>query len=223
MKYGMWGTLLWLAAVTSAAAQDYRLETLAEPPPADELAPAVAAAMAPQGYRIFRGESRRVCDVWFCKQWDLPAGQQATEQVVYPFAPGQLVGVIRFPRRGSDFRGQQIAPGLYTLRYGLQPVDGNHVGTADNRDFLLLVPAADDTATAPLEEERLFELSKQAAGTTHPASLFLPRPAAEGEVPRLEHDASREWWLLLVSNQAKQGDSSPELRLALVVVGQASE
>jgi hypothetical protein len=199
------------------------MEPLAEPPPADELAPAVATAMAPQGYRVLRGESRRVCDVWFCNQWDLPQEQSASEQVAYPFAPGQLIGVIRFARRGSDFRGQEIASGVYTLRYGLQPVDGNHVGTSDSRDFLLLLPAEEDTTTDPLEEDRLFELSKAAARTTHPASLYLARPAGEGEVPRLEHESSREWWLLVVANPAKQGDAVRELKLSLVVVGQASE
>lgn len=217
------GWLLGLGTAATLAAQEYRLEPLAEPPPADELTAPIAAAISSQGYRVMRGEGRRICDIWFCNTWELPAEPAASEQVVYPFAPGQLVGVIRFSRRGSDFRGQQIAAGVYTLRYGLQPVDGNHVGTADSRDFLLLVPAARDTSTEPLGEEQLFELSKEAARTTHPASLFLARPPSEGNVPRLEHEASREWWLLVVENRAQQGDATRELRLSLVVVGQASE
>ncbi len=227
MRFGSWQCVFSLAGIITAAttglAQEYRVELLAEPAPAEELAPAVAEKLAPQGYRVFRGENRRVCDVWFCKEWELPEAHEASEQVLYPFAPGQLVGVLRLARRSTDFRGQQIAAGVYTLRYGLQPVDGNHVGTSDSRDFLLLLPAAADMTVDALEEERLFELSNEAAGTTHPASMFLARPSSEGDVPRLEHEANREWWILVASNRARQGDAVRELRLSLVVVGRASE
>lgn len=227
MRLGLWlcvlSLLVAMAASATVQAQEYRVEPLAEPPPADELAPAVAAKLAPQGYRVLRGANRRVCDVWFCNEWELPETREASEQVLYPFAPGQLVGALRFTRRSTDFRGQQIAAGVYTLRYGLQPVDGNHVGTSDSRDFLLLLPAAADTSADALGEERLFELAKEAAGTTHPASMFLARPSNEGDVPRMEHEASREWWILVASNPAKQGETVRELRLSLVVVGRASE
>lgn len=227
MRFGLGQCILSLAAAMAAAAtglaQDCRVEPLAEPPPADELASAVVEKLASQGYRVLRGENRRVCDVWFCNEWELPEPHEASEQVLYPFAPGQLVGVLRFARRSTDFRGQQIAAGVYTLRYALQPVDGNHVGTSDSRDFLLLLPAAADTTVDALEEERLFELSKEAAGTTHPASMFLARPSNGGDVPRMEHDANREWWMLEVSNRGKRGDTVLELKLSLVVVGRASE
>ena len=104
------------------------------------------------------------------------------------------MGVLRFPRKGADFRGQEIAAGAYTLRYGDQPVDGNHVGTFDTRDFLLLLPAGADESPAALAEADLFEKSAQAAGSTHPAILPLVKPAGDGAKPTLRHIEEKEWW-----------------------------
>ena len=45
----------------------------------------------------------------------------------------------------TDFRGQEIKKGVYTLRYGQQPEDGNHIGTSELADFLLAIPAGVDS------------------------------------------------------------------------------
>ncbi len=53
--------------------------------------------------------------------------------------------MVRFPQGMSDYRGQSLPPGVYTLRYQLLPQDGNHMGVAPNPDFLLASPAASDS------------------------------------------------------------------------------
>ena len=117
---------------------------------------------------------RTVCEIWPCKHWDAQAADfTATSEVLYPFQPGSLVGVIRFPGRGYDFRDQRMASGVYTLRYAQQPVDGNHEGTSITRDFLLMVKAEEDTSLEPMDNERLMEAAAEAAGTSHPAMLSL--------------------------------------------------
>ena len=57
-------------------------------------------------------------------------------------------GVVRFPESGSDFREQGVKPGVYSMRYGLHPEDGNHMGAAASRDFALLSRAEADTDPA---------------------------------------------------------------------------
>jgi hypothetical protein len=87
-------------------------------------------------------------------------------------APGTLMGVIRFPGKGTDRRGQAIAAGVYTLRLSFYPVDGAHQGVAPTRDFLLLAPAAGDTdLNATPAYEQLINMSRKASGTQHPAVL----------------------------------------------------
>ena len=53
--------------------------------------------------------------------------------------------MANFPKGMSDYRGQAIPPGSYTLRYAMLPQDGNHMGVAPNPDFLLAIPAAIDS------------------------------------------------------------------------------
>ena len=55
-------------------------------------------------------------------------------------AEGSVVGGNARDRRlSSDIRGKVVKPGVYTLRYALQPQNGDHLGAAPNREFLLLV------------------------------------------------------------------------------------
>src|SRR5438132_13195555 len=67
-----------------------------------------------------------------------------------------------------------MSAGFYSLRYELIPDDGNHLGAAPNRDFLLLIPVAADTdPNAALKFQELVSLSRKATGTKHPGPLNL--------------------------------------------------
>jgi hypothetical protein len=135
-----------------------------------------------------------------------------------------LIGALRFPRRSRDFRDQNIARGVYTLRYGLQPIDGNHVGTSPTRDFLLLVRAADDRSADDLDVKTLMSASADAAGSNHPGMLCLQRVQGEpAAAPALREVPNNEWWILQITGAANAGGKSQPLPIAMVVVGHASE
>ena len=68
-----------------------------------------------------------------------------------------MLGALRFPGEGHDYRDQTIAKGVYTLRYGLQPVNGDHLGVSTYRDYALLVPAAKDSGVKDLAVKKLNE------------------------------------------------------------------
>jgi hypothetical protein len=217
MRIFFCGTLiLALACPTLIRAADHSVEVLVEAAPADALAPDIATQLSPQGIRVLRG-TRTVCDIWVCKQWPVKS-LEATGDVLYPLTPGQLIGVVRYARKGSDFRDQDIAEGVYTLRYGQQPVDGAHVGSSLTRDFLLLVQAAEDTSGEVLAYKPLAQLSAKAAGTTHPCLLSLQR--AEGEEP-IREVSERDWWIVRLSGQLVKDDQTRTLPVDLVIVGQA--
>jgi hypothetical protein len=175
----------------------------------------VALALPGQAFATDEGPVGRI---WLVKELATQADFKSSLNVKYPLSPGHLVGVLQIDKEGYvDFRGQDVAPGIYTLRYGRQPVDGNHVGTSELHDFLLAIPAAADDDPAPLKSlESLMMKSARATGSNHPAILSLLPPAADDKAPALIHDEAKEFWILQLSAGTAGGKTTP---LKLVVVG----
>lgn len=211
-----------LLGAVPAWAVDYSVKPLEEGPPRDELSAEVAGLIQDQGVRVVRGAATTYCDIWFCKTLPTVEGFKATSELLYPFTPGQLVGVARFARKGADFRDQDIDPGVYTLRYAQQPVDGAHVGTSPTRDFLLLSKAEADKMPAVLDYKSLTQNSAEAAGSSHPAMICLQTVAPDvAEFPSIRHDEQHDWWIAAVRTPAQAGGKP--LAMGIVVVGLAPE
>jgi hypothetical protein len=202
-------------------AQEYSVELIDAPPDADDISEALAEQFD-HGVRVKRGASRTACEIWFCKQWNVDAGFKASDERLYPFTPGQLIGLLHFRRRGSDFRDQTVGSGWYTLRFGLQPVDGNHVGTSPTHDFLVLVDAGEDEPDKNWELKDLMKSSANAAGSTHPAMLSLQR-AGDGSQVAIRHDESNDWWVLHVVGTGTANENTQVVPVDVVVIGHAAE
>jgi len=213
---------LVLLTASAALAADHMVEVLKEAPPADALSADVVSKLAPEGAKVMRG-SRTVGTYWLAKEWPTKAGFKPSSTVLYPFEVGQLIGAIRFKSKSADFRGQEIPSGVYTIRYALQPEDGNHVGTSVTRDFFVLLSAEQDTSSKTLPQADLFKLSAAAAGTAHPAMLSLVAPAAGAESPSLRHAEELDWWILHLQGVGSADGKSMPLPVEFVVVGKAAE
>jgi hypothetical protein len=207
------------------AQETYRIEPLKEGPPG-ALPAAIKATLNDRGYRVLNGQGKPAVDLWLRKAVPAtgkPSGPNGT--VLFPIlAEGELLGALRFPSDGHDFRDQPLAAGVYTLRYGLQPVNGDHLGVSPYRDFALLVAAAKDSAATPLPGKKLEEQSADAAGSSHPAVLMLlPVPGEAKEAPSLVHDESKDTWgaIFSLDLQVKGESSRVPLPLQLVVAGVA--
>ena len=194
---------LSLTQITRAA--DYRMEPISDGGPPAELHESIAAALGSEGIRVIKGEKRTVCEIWTTKRWNTLGEFQSTSERLYPFEPGQLIGALRFRRRGSDFRDQDISRGVYTLRYALQPIDGNHEGTSPTRDFLVLVRASDDQTVDAMPVEQLMEASAAAAGSSHPAMLCLQNANGDGQA--LAQVDGQDWWVLRVTGANADGET----------------
>lgn len=214
-------TLILSGMSLPARAVDYSVEPLDQPAPSGELSESVAAQLSAKGFTVKKGK-RTLCEIWPCKTWPVKADFKRTSSLIYPLEFGELIGVVHFARKAGDFRGQDIPKGTYTLRYALQPQDGNHIGTSDTRDFILLVPATEDQEPEAMSKEKMFSRSPQVAGGTHPTMLSLLFPG-EGEAPEMVHDESRELWSLKFSNPTSAGGKQGRLTLQLVLVGRAPE
>ena len=202
---------LFLSLVLAASAfAQYKMEPVAAAPAG--LAPELAAAIEPAGYRVVSAAGSPVCEIWFAKS--LPSQPKSTEDgVTLPTLPhGTLLGVVNMPAAGADRRGQLLKPGLYTLRYSIYPQDGNHIGAAPQRDFALLVPAAEDKDPAARPTyEQLMPMSTKASGTPHPAVLGI-YPSSSEKLPSFAKEGERDWVL-----NVKVGGTP----LAVILVGRA--
>ena len=78
----------------------------------------------------------------------------------------------------KEIRGKTVTPGVYTLRFALQPQNGDHLGVSPFREYLLISPAAADTDAKPLGFDGVVAISKQTTGASHPAALSLDPPVA---------------------------------------------
>lgn len=169
-----------------------RVEGAGTPPPE---AASLASALAANGLKVLKADGSVLCELWFAAT--LPSGGPAEENVSFAGVPhGALLGVARFPARHSDRRGQTVKPGVYTMRYSLYPVNGDHQGVAPQRDFLVLSTAASDTDPAARPDfEALMTMSRNASGTPHPLVLSFWKGEAsapqevteEGETDRVLH------------------------------------
>jgi hypothetical protein len=197
-----------LAFFSAAAFAQYKAEPAGAPP--SDLAPAIAKALQNNGTKITNNGTPYL-EIWF--RADKPSGAKSTEEAVtLPNIPqGALLAVIRLDGKGSDRRGQAIKPGVYTLRYSVMPVNGDHQGAAPQRDFVLMVPAADDKdPSATPSFEALVEMSKKASGTGHPAVMSLWK-ADDGKTGLSQQGDD---WVI----QTKLGDTP----IALIVIGTAA-
>ena len=192
----------------SLAFAQYKAEPAGAPP--SEVAPAIAQALQKSGTKI-TNNGAAYCEIWF--RTDNPAAAKSTEEnVSLSVAQGALLGVIKWDGKGSDRRGQTIKPGVYTLRYGIMPINGDHQGAAPQRDFLLMVPAADDKdLNSTPNFEATVAMSRKASGTPHPAVLSFWK--ADSATPGLSKQGDSDWVL-----QTKLGDTA----IAVILAGIAS-
>ncbi len=141
---------------------------LTDKPPA-ELAAGVASRLTPAA-KVALGAA--TLEIWLVQDLERTAAGPGWSGV----DSGTLVGAVRVSGEFKEIRGKVVKPGVYTLRYGLQPQNGDHLGISMFRDFVLLSPAAIDKDPRVLGFDGVVALSKEVIGTAHPASLSLDPP-----------------------------------------------
>jgi len=176
-------------------AQDYKIAAGPISTPAD--LPAAYPSLLSPGVRIVAADGSPKVEVWFAKS--IPAGAQPSDPaIVFGIEQGTFLGVIRFPSKGEDRRGQSINAGIYTLRYSNFPNDGAHQGVAPQRDFALLTPVANDPdPSAKPAFDALVQMSDKASNSPHPAVLSI-EPSSAATFPSLTKEGDTPDWVLNV-------------------------
>lgn len=209
-----------ITVVAAAAEGEHKLKPVKQA--AKGLSEKVTAELQESGFQV-NGPKGEICTIWLAKSIAVKPNFKPQFTVKYPFQPGQLIGAISVPKGAlfKDFRGQEIKAGSYTLRYGQQPEDGNHIGTSELADFLLALPGKADANPDPIKGfEALSEKSAAAAGSTHPA-IFSLLPDGKAGDAALKHNADRDFWILNITAPGKAENKETKVPMRLVVVGES--
>jgi len=176
--------LVCVARAVAAGPADISLERSANAP---------APAAAPVLRRLVDGEGLRVTDpgklsaTFWLRSHPAPRAEAPPEGspvladriAIRGIPAAAFVGLVSFDVAWFDYRGRTVKPGLYSMRYLLQPAIKDHKGVSAFRDFLILTPAGADVE-ADVDARDLVGRSAAAAGSGHPVvmALFpLPDPA----------------------------------------------
>ena len=170
-------TVFVFALGTSAFAADPPALTLksAKLDPPDAIAETVRRELDPNAITIADPTGTKLLTIWLRKSVPVRAtAEQIANGLTYREIPdGTLIGAVQLHEPFVDFRKQDLTTGVYTLRYAVQPDDGDHKDTAPHPEFGLLVPAASDRTAEPIELKTLIKRSSETTGGEHPGVMLL--------------------------------------------------
>ena len=157
---------------------------------------AVRDALSPDGHTVSIA-GKPTATMWFREE--LPQTNTAEPDLGVSFGTlleSVLVGVVTLDSRWTDYKGNSISEGHYTMRYAVQPADGNHMGVSIYRDYLLLIPAAGDAdPAAEFTHDTVVEMSMK--GLTHPSVLALFPVWESVSAPALQKNDMDQWMLAM--------------------------
>jgi len=213
--------LICLLLTVPAVAEDknYSIKTTNTPVPSEVKEP-IRKLLSDKSVQFLDAGGNLLAELWFRKE--LPAKatpEQVKNGLTYrELEESTLIGAVRFEQQFIDYRKQKIKPGVYTLRIGFQPQDGDHMGTAPHSEFCLLVPAQIDSTPKPMEAKELRELSAKAPGGTHPGIMLLFPNDKPDPAPRLL-DKGMGNLALSFKEDVVAGSQKTSLGFALTLVG----
>jgi hypothetical protein len=214
---------LVLSTSSAPAANPFSIKATDKAEPPKELKDGIRKLLAEKSVQFLDDKGNQLAEIWFRNELPVKATDaQIQNGLTYQeVSPSTLVGAVRIKDTLSDYRKQKIKGGVYTMRLAIQPMDGDHMGTAPHGEFLLLVPASEDEGKESLEPEKLHELSKKASGTGHPA-IFLLFPVAKkdlGKAPALQMREGKHWVLNVTQDITVDGKKKGTLGIGLNLIG----
>ncbi len=216
--------LAWAFTFTTAAASspaERTKLTVSKAPPPKELAEPIRFALQPRVIRLAEG-GKPFFEFWLRKGIPLAKKPSPDAFALTAVREGTVLGALKVHREQYDFKDDEILPGLYVLRFGIQPEDGDHLGTSPTQAFALLIPAKRDRKLDDLDHEQLMKASSTINAAEHPSNLNLqPVTEAKGDFPRLAAHNRGEHKVIYLRLPARiEGQKEPlALIFALVYEG----
>lgn len=219
-RVGWCAPLLLLAFAGAVRGGDLQLKVSPLAPPA-ELPAEIRPWLQTNAIQLLDGD-KPAFEFWFRTDVPLTAAPASPAKSLDTLKQPDLVGAARVAKDSRDYRDDELPAGLYTLRFGLQPSDGNHLGSSDYVYFLVLVPAKYDAKPAAIHDYKtLTKASSKDTSTGHPLIFSLrPVAGAPGETPSLQQPAP-DHKAVRLRLPGRAGETKAEVIFDLVYEGKA--
>jgi hypothetical protein len=180
--------LILLAAVALHGA-DLTVRTADMPPP-KEVDPAIQKLLQPKAIQLVEGD-QPAFQFWLVNELPLQSKPSSAAKALDAVKQATLLGAVSVPKAQRDYRDDEIAAGVYTMRFALQPQDGNHLGSSEFLYFGVLTPAKLDPKPDGITDYKsLVKISSKETSTDHPVILSLrPTSSDKGDAPQLAEPA----------------------------------
>jgi hypothetical protein len=199
------------------AADSAKLTVAAAKPP-EEVAEPIRAVLDGNVYRI-AADDKPIFEFWFRKELPLAEKPAGGTLDLTTMTEGTVLGAVRVTSEQLDFRSEEIPKGVYVVRLGIQPEDGNHLGVAPTRTFALLIPAKQDTKLDAVAHKELMKAAAVVNAAKHPSALNQQTvESSGGEFPRLEERNDGEHKVVLLKLPARLGSSGDKITLTFALV-----
>jgi hypothetical protein len=212
---------LLLASVVCAVlarAADFTVK-VAEAERPKELGEAIKQTLQGKTVQVFSG-GKPAFEFWFVKEVSLKSKPASLAKALDSLEQATLLGAVSVRASTRDYRNDELPAGVYTMRFALQPQDGDHSGSADYTYFAVLVPASlDQKPDSFTSYKAVVKASAQDTSTGHPHVLSL-RPASSevGDSPQIKEPAP-EHKSILLKLPGKAGAESVSLAFEFVCEG----
>ena len=212
------GTLLTCLLINASTAADLAVKVADKEPP-KELDASIRAKLQTKAVQLLDGE-KPVYEFWFSAEVPLQSKPASAGKALDALKQATFLGAVAVSRDQRDYRDDELRAGIYTMRFALQPQDGNHLGTSEFNYFAVLTPAKIDNKLDGISDYKaLVKASSKETSTDHPVILSL-RPASsdQGDLPQLSTPAP-DHKSVRVKAPAKAGDEKVGITFELVYEG----
>lgn len=183
-----------LAALFSVAADgsaaDFTLK-IAEKSAPKEIGDSIRPVLQAKAVQLVQAD-RPSLEIWFRQEMPLKSKPASASETLGAIVETTLIGAIAVNDTSlRDYKDNEIPKGIYTARFGLQPKDGDHLGTAEFDFFMVLIAAENDRDLAGLDKFRaMVKASGKSTASGHPLIVSLRPASADGTIPRLTEPAA---------------------------------
>ncbi|MBI4662735.1 MAG: hypothetical protein HY735_28305 [Verrucomicrobia bacterium] len=158
-------------------------------PPA-EVDSSLRKTVKPSAIQVLDGD-QPVFEFWLSTEVALQSKPESAAKAMDAIKQSALLGLAVVNSDQRDYKDGELPKGVYTMRFCLQPQDGNHLGTAEFNYFAVLVQAKNDPKLESLANyKELVRASRKDTANDHPIILSLRPPSStDGDLPKLSEPA----------------------------------
>jgi hypothetical protein len=215
------GLLLVTAVPAVADVADYKVKTIEKAPP-KELIESVQKLLDSSAVQFTDKNGDLIAEVWLRKPIPV-TGELKDNKAAYKNVPAtSILAAVQFAKDWKDYRGKKIPAGVYSLRLGMQPQDGNHMGTSPYPEFCVLLAAKLEPKADVMDPDEMVERSAESIKQAH-AGVLLLFPTDKGGATAELTVQNKDHIVLNLRSEVTANGKSGTLGIGLTLVGHANE